>query len=31
MFLALEKLREDYKADDESIAQSEAISIMSYD
>ena len=30
-FLALEKLREEFKADTESLAHSEAISILSYD
>ena len=30
-FTALEKLREEFKADSESLAHSEAISILSYD
>jgi hypothetical protein len=30
-FAALEKLREEFKADTESLAQSEAISILSLD
>ena len=30
-FVALEKLREEFKADSESLAHSEAISILSYD
>ena len=31
LFVALEKLREEFKADSESLAHSEAISILSYD
>jgi hypothetical protein len=31
LFSALEKLREEFKADTESLAQSEAISILSLD
>ena len=31
IFTALEKLREEFKADSESLAISEAISILSYD